>query len=308
MTATLLALMVQEAVGNLTWQTTLAEALPSISNMSEGHRDTTLEMLTSHRSGIYDDLWRNDVNYRLSLYTLSATEGRRSITHRVLSEPPAQEKGKFEYENANYVIAGFIIDTITNTSFEEVASTRLFEPLGMSSAGFGPVPESSNTSIDNPWPHTMELSGPVPDSMALIYRDNSPAIASAGGAYCSLSDYAKFLRLQLDGVHGRINATSPFNLSTAGFQHLHTAYPDNDKDNSYTYGGWQRLNITDSPYDYILMHDGSNTLYYVGAQIHIGRDRAYMAMTNVANVSSEIFSSEIASIIREIKDGSILQY
>ena len=308
MTATLLALMIQEAVGNLTWQTTLAEALPAISNMSEGHRSTTLEMLTSHRSGIYDELFRNDRNYLHFLYTLSATEGRRSMTRRVLSEPLTKEKGKFEYENANYVIAGFIIDTVTNTSFEEVASTRLFEPLGMSSAGFGPVPESSNTSIDNPWPHTMELSGPIPNSMALIYRDNPPAIASAGGAYCSLSDYAKFLRLQLDGVHGRINATSPFNLSTVGFQHLHTAYPDNDKDKSYTYGGWQRLNITDSPYDYILTHGGSNTWYFAGVQIHIGPDGAYMAMINVANGTPEVFSPVIADIIQGIQNGSILSY
>lgn len=67
MTATLLAIMIQEAAGNLTWQTTLAEALPAISNMSEGHHSTTLEMLTSHRSGIYDELWNNDVDYRRSL-------------------------------------------------------------------------------------------------------------------------------------------------------------------------------------------------------------------------------------------------
>lgn len=308
MTATILAIMIQEAVGNLTWQTTLAEALPAISNISEGHRSTTLEMLTSHRSGISDELFKNDRDYLVSLYLLSAIEGRRSITHLILSEPPANAQGKYEYANVNYVIAGFIIDTVVNTPFEEVASTRLFKPLGMSSAGFGPVPESSNTSIDNPWPHTMELSSPVPKSTALLYRDNPPAIAPAGGAYCTLSDYAKFLRLHLDGAYGRINATSPFNLSAAGFQHLHTAYPDNPRGDSYTYGGWGRVNITASPNNYLLVHDGSNGMYYARAEIHVRLDTAYMAMTNVANATLEVFMSAIEGVIQRIKDGALLRY
>lgn len=240
---------------------------------------------------------------------LSAIDGRQLMTHRVLSEPPAIVRGKFEYATANYVIAGYIIDTVTNTAFEEVASVRLFEPLGMSSAGFGPVPESSNTSIDNPWPHTMAFPSPIPNSLALIYRDNPPAIASAGGAYSSLSDYAKFLRLHLDGVRGRINATSPFNLSTTGFQHLHTAYPDNDKQNSYTYGGWFRSDITDSSNEYILSHDGSNTYYFVTAEIHTKLNTAYMAMTNVANgTPEESFGPAIHNVTQGIVNGAILHY
>lgn len=245
------------------------------------------------------------------MYKLSATEGRRSIARRLLSEPPAKSQGKFEYENANYVIAGFVVDTVANTPFEEVASTRLFKPLGMSSAGFGPVPESSNTSIDNPWPHTMGVPFPIPfpDSIALIYRDNSPAIAPAGNAYCSLSDYAKFLRLHLDGVHGRINATSPFNLSTAAFQHLHTAYRDNDTGNSYTYSGWVRRNITDSPDDYVLGHSGSNTMYFAEGEIDVMPDTAYMAMTNVASDDPENdIAPAINSIILNIVDGPLLNF
>ena len=308
MTATLLAIIIQEAVGNLTWQSTLVEALPAISNVSEGHRSTTLEMLTSHHSGIYDELWRNDPNYRLSLYPLSPTEGRRSITQRLLSAPPAKAQGKFEYDNANYVIAGFIIETVTNTTFEEVASSRLFKPLGMSSAGFGPLPESSNTSIDNPWPHTMEFSSPIPPSVTFIYRDNSPAIASAGGAYCTLSDYDKFLRMHLDGVHGRINASSPLNLSTASFRHLHTVYPGQDEGNSYTFGGWIRQNTTTKADDYELSHDGSNTLYFASVKILMRPDAAYMAMTNVANDDLQDIATAIHSVIDGINDGILLDY
>lgn len=218
-------------------------------------------------------------------------------------------QGIYKYENANYVIAGFIIETIVNSTFEEVASTRLFKPLGMSSAGFGPVPESSNTSVDNPWPHLMEISFPTPlDSADPIHRDNSPALAPAGGAYCTLSDYGKFLQLQLDGVHGRINATSPFNLSIAGFRHLRTIYSNWDNENSYTYGGWSRRNLTARPDDYQLAHEGSNFLNFARAEIYMRPDTAYMAMTNVANTSSEIFSVAIHSIIQDKIYGKLLNY
>ena len=308
MTATLLAIMIQEGIGNLTWQTTLAEALPTISNMSEGHRSITLEMLTSHRSGINDERLADD-NYSLSLHSLSPVEGRRSITQRLLSEPRAKAQGTFTYENANYLIVGFIIDVVSNSTFEEVASARLFEPLGMSTAGFGPLPESSNTSVDSPWPHNATSSSPTPVSVPLMYRDNPPAYGPAGGAYCAMSDYNKFLRLQLDGMHGRINASSPFNLSTAAFQHLHTAYAEPNILFSYTYGGWRRTNLTDEPDDYRLSHRGSNTMNFAVAEINMKPDTAYMAMTNAGSATDpDNFSSALDSIIKDTRDGKLLDY
>ena len=307
MTATLLAFMIEEGVGNLTWTTTLAEALPAISNMSQTHRSTSLEMLTSHRSGIYDERMATDAEYRRSLFTLSPVEGRRTITQRILSEPAAKAQGTYTYENVNYILAGMIIDIVTNTSFEEAMQMRLFEPLGMTTAGFGPLPERGDTSIDNPRPHTASASSaPVPVEVPMMYRDNSPAYGPAGRAHCTMADYDKFLRLHLDGVHGRINSSSPFNLSTAGFRHLHTASPG--PESGYTYGGWQRVNLTELN-DYKLSHTGSNTMNYARAEIYIGKDAAYMAFTNVASPTDlSSFSTALGEVIDETIEGTLLGY
>ena len=76
MTATLLAVVVKN--GWLTWETTLAEALPTMSEvMQPSNRSTTLRMLTSHRSGISMDRPSSpsDLIFFQSLYRQSAYEG-----------------------------------------------------------------------------------------------------------------------------------------------------------------------------------------------------------------------------------------
>ncbi|KAI9846003.1 MAG: hypothetical protein M1837_004409 [Sclerophora amabilis] len=306
MTATVLALMIEDGIGNLSWTTALSDALPAFSNISEANRNVTLEMLTSHRSGFFDERAANEADYRISLLTQPAIEGRRTIAERILSEPPAKAQGTYTYDNVNYVIAGIVIDVAANMSVEEVITRRLFEPLGMSTAGFGPVPERSNTSIDNPWPHTASLSGPTPVEEPLLRRDNPPAYGPAGRAYCTMADYDKFLRLHLDGMHGRINSSSAFNLSTAGFRHLHTAYSDPEV--AYTYGGWLRTNLTGED-NYKLSHDGSNTMNFATAEIYTGTDEAYIAVTN-AGSSTEVteFSAALHSVINQTIHGTLLAY
>jgi D-alanyl-D-alanine carboxypeptidase len=147
MTATLLALIIQE--GNLSWTTTLSEALPGF-NISTAQQDTTLEMLTCHRSGITDTFLRENQTFYLSLFNTSAYEGRWAISNISLSRPPSNKKGTYTYANMNYVLAGLVIDVATKAPAEDMFQSRVFKPLDITTAGWGPTPETSDTSIDNP--------------------------------------------------------------------------------------------------------------------------------------------------------------
>lgn len=157
MTATLVAILVQD--GYLAWNTTLSSALPSY-KIHSSLRNVTVELLTSHRSGIASD--EDDIKFLLSLYNISAASGRDVVTKRMLSKSPALSQGAFFYDNINYMLVGTIIDSVTQCSSEELLITRLFKPLGITTAGFGPNPQSSNASVDNPWPHVASPAGPVP--------------------------------------------------------------------------------------------------------------------------------------------------
>ena len=162
MTATLLGIIIES--GNLTWTTTLAEALPQIRNMSSGHRNTTLAMLAAHRSGIagevkpkYPTLWK-----KLYESQLQPVVGRQLVAQQVLEVPPdLAPNTSWNYSNSNYMILGHIIDQ-QGSSWEEAIKSKLWTPLGMTECGFGNPPESSETAIENPWPHISSRFDPQP--------------------------------------------------------------------------------------------------------------------------------------------------
>ena len=305
MVATLLAILIQD--GQLSWSATLPEVLPTF-NISDAHRRTTLEMLTSHRSGITDDFFQ-DQTFVLSLFNLSALEGRWAVSNLSLARPPSQEQGSFNYANTNYILAGLVIDVSTNSSAEEMLQRRVFSPLGITTAGFGPSPEQSDTSVDNPWPHTASSSGPEPLSQVPNKdRDNAPALNTAGRCHMTPGDYNRFLQLHLAGADGRSSAnttTNPLILDAASFAKLHEPFPDDDTSSpgyGYTYGGWIRRNYTAQGTPFTLAHDGSNTLNYAHVVVDTGADEAFMALTNVGGDEALTGTGEA---VEEMRGGTI---
>ncbi|KAJ9639505.1 hypothetical protein H2199_006540 [Coniosporium tulheliwenetii] len=255
MTATLLASFIRE--GLFSWDTTIADALPELSSvMDPGHRDTTLAMLTSQFSGI-NDTWSSNLTFLEEMYNpaLAPSDGRLEVARRVLSQPPASTPNTtWTYANSNYVLVGLILELRTNATWEEQMQSRLFAPLNMTGCGFGPNPEASNTSIDNPWPH-------IPDP-------------NTGRPVPFEGSYAKFLRLHIDGIHQNASGASLpwYNLTTSDFQFLHTRWnpaANSETGSRYTPGGfWTRGTM-------ILEHNGSNNLNAGHVYILIGDSAEY---------------------------------
>ena len=76
---------------------------------------------------------------------------------------------------------------------------RVFDPLGITQAGFGPPGHSGK--YDQPLGHG-EISRQVPLDPADSGSDNPAWIGPAGTINISLKDWAKFAQDQLDGAHG----------------------------------------------------------------------------------------------------------
>lgn len=299
MTATLLALVVEE--GLLNWTTTLKVALPALAqNMSQEHEETTIEMLTAHRSGIVDDWLKNDT-FVSDLYSPSTSpeQGRWLMVNRILSKPPANQTGVFNYDNTNYVIVGTILERMIGTPWEKLMQTRIFSPLSMN-CGFGPTPESSNVSVENPWPHIPSTQGPVPVTVEMGHQDIPPALGPAGSVHCPPADYAHFLQLHLDGENGR---PTNLNLSTPFFKHLHTPYPGPGRD-LYAYGAWICGNISDTDNGLTLSHDGSNIRNYALVHLVPRTDTAYMALTNVGGDEADY---AVIAAVTDMKEGKLLK-
>jgi CubicO group peptidase (beta-lactamase class C family) len=210
-----------------------------------------LELLLSHRSGAPGDapgdLWR-----KAWAATGPAAQQRLVFSKGILARKPEVKPGtKHIYSNQGYTIAGVVLEKAAGKTWEDLLRSMLFEPLGMSTAGFG-APASVD-KVDQPWGHTKKIfSGrePVPPGPR---ADNPLAISPAGAVHCSLGDLAKYAAFHMAGERGKSKL-----LKAESFKKLHTAVADND---DYALGwmvrkrGWANGRA--------LMHNGSNTMFYV---------------------------------------------
>ena len=278
MTATTIGMLIQD--GLLRWDSSLRELLDGIGiEIGDAFTNVTVEQLSSHTSGISDKPLQSSRETLLRSYELGPSDGRILVSNFTLSVAPVTTQGTYEYSNMNYVLLGLIIDTVSGETVEDVIQSRLWNPLGISTGGWGPNPESSLTSTDNPYPHTANgalgkggMPSPLPESIPFVMRDNPPCLHPAGGAHMSLADYSLWLRSHFDpAVQARLNISQPL------LTKLHEIALGTGQ-NFYTFGGWGRLRSGDG---YSLSHDGSNTMNYATAIIEVSQRRATFAVTNV---------------------------
>ena len=203
MTATLVAMLVEE--GKLNWTTTLGELFAdTVKPMHPAWEKVTLRQVLAHRAGLpfepdglnpvfstFRELMRPP---RARLGTLP--QQRLEIARQALSRPPGiPPDTKYWYSNVGYVLAGAVLEQLTGRAWEELMRERLFQPLGISTGGFGPPGTADKT--EQAWGHSPVLGKPLdPRSPAaelpLFY-------GPAGLAHMTVTDWAKFLAVHLRG-------------------------------------------------------------------------------------------------------------
>jgi CubicO group peptidase (beta-lactamase class C family) len=223
----------------------------------------------AHRSGIVDV--KQAEWDALADTTVTVTERRRNfaqlITHRTHGIDPAFDipGSVFSYQNANFILAGAMLERCTGKAWEDMMKTELFGPLGMTTAGFG-APGTPN-GVDQPWGHTDASGQRVPNQ-----GDNTPGLGPAGTVHASLADWARFIRLHLDGSEGSLTITA----ATLG--KLHTEYPPNFFfPNRYGWG-W---GFGDEGTGMLLGHDGSNGSWYCSCQVLVDQGVGFIAVSNI---------------------------
>jgi len=232
--------------------------------------------LFSHRAGLPGQDKGQDVYSKMNdeLWNLKGPlrEQRRAVIELVLSQPPVAAPGSlFNYSNYSYIIGGAFAEQVTGEEWEQLIQGMLFRPLGMYSVGFG-APGTPG-KLDQPWGHRSSCEAVDPGSPA---ADNPPVLGPAGTVHCSLSDWARYASLHVQGARGELGLL----LKPESFQQLHKDW--------YQQGyalGWS-LAERDWASGVALQHNGSNTLWYADIWIAPMRDAALLAATNTADCPS----------------------
>jgi CubicO group peptidase (beta-lactamase class C family) len=268
-TATMIGVLVEQ--GRLTFETTLAEALPDLATtMRAEYRQATVRQLLGHSAGIrsYTDLREFGSFMRPTGDTAAQ---RRAFAARLLSEPSLFAPGtQHAYSNAGVALAGIVAERITGQPYEKLVDSLVFRPLG-GHAQFG---NPGTDAAPQPFGHTR---GRGSQARIVDPRDVEfvvpPVITSAGDASVTLMDYGKFLQMHLRGmrgIDGVVKATT--------IRELHTAIAPVDSGTKFG-AGWGFATTADGFETH--GHTGSGGAYIAVAAIQPSRDFAIAILTNI---------------------------
>ncbi len=281
MTASVVAMLVAMLVEEhkLSWGTTIGEIFPELGDRIEpGWLNVRVDQLLVHRGGAPADppagLWKAAMAQRGS-----PTEQRYALVRGLLARDPAYTAGaRWVYSDCGYAIVGAIMERVSGESWENLLRHRLFEPLGMTSAGFGPP--SSMGQLDQPWGHRGYDAPYVPVPPGLD-ADNPPAIGPAAAVHCTIADFATYANWHVAGSIGECRL-----LKAESFKILHTPPP------GQTYAmGWS---VTKRRWagGITLMHNGENTMFYAVMWLGPGRNTAFVAAANADSPDAQTACDE----------------
>lgn len=243
-TATMIARLVES--GQMQWSDTIGEIFPE-ALVHEDWKPVTLRQLLTDTAGapanFPKDVWRK----RPPLGP-ECTQARREAVLNVIADQPAYPPGKkYAYSNVGYTIAGAMAEKVTGATWDDLVKREVFEPLGITEAGYGP-PKSADETLEQPRGHRAVLAGKVSvDDEA----DNTPIMGPAGTVHMTLQNLCTFAREHMLGQFGAGKL-----LSAETYKLLHTP-----ELNQYACG-WIRKEPDEEIHYTVYWHNGSNTMWY----------------------------------------------
>lgn len=159
-------------------------------------RKVTVAAVLSHRLGLVRNAWDE---------RLEAGEDPKMLRTLLGTLPPLCPPAScYAYQNIGFDAATEIVEQATGRDYASAARTRLFAPLGMSSATIGRAGLESATS----WAQPHRLNK-LPTTVTDVYY----RIPAAGGVNSSISDLLRWMQAQTGGA--------PDVLSAATLETLH---------------------------------------------------------------------------------------
>jgi CubicO group peptidase (beta-lactamase class C family) len=259
-TSLLAAVAVSE--NRIQWTTTVAQAFPELTNIRTEYREVTLRDLLSHQSG-----FPRDVGGPYAAATTPPAQRTLAVTWAV-QQPPAVARGTFSYSNLGYHIAGAMLERAFGTSYEGAMAARVYAPLDVTDAGWGPQAEAGSAS--QPVAHSSVSNG---SWMAREAFDNTPVNNSSGRAHMSLTSWGRVLREVL-----RVEAGAP-TIAAANVA-AQTTLAAVTVNATTSYGlGWL-ISTRTWANGKVLFHDGSNGANHSLTFVAPMRNVAFLATTN----------------------------
>ncbi|OJJ44925.1 hypothetical protein ASPZODRAFT_134350 [Penicilliopsis zonata CBS 506.65] len=198
-TAAIMAMLVEDNDGypQVQWDTPISQLIRDDFVLATEYatQQVTVEDALSHRTG----LPRHDQALGSTAGGSSSTAVRdivRQLRHLPLT---AELRTKYQYNNAMFIVAAHVIETVTGETLGALLARRIWEPLGMSETYFG-LEEARGAEDENPLAHGYAYNYADDDGTYRVIEWMSLAdVSGAGSVISSVNDYAKWARALLTG-------------------------------------------------------------------------------------------------------------
>lgn len=184
-TTAALGILVDE--GKLYWDDRVIDHLPEFRMYDPWvTREFTIRDLLTHRSGL--GLGAGD----LLFWPEQDSTGEEVVRAMRYLKPETSFRTAYAYDNLLYVVAGELIEAVSDMSWADFIETRIMSPLGMSDCRALPdrVSDSENRAV----PH-MSVDG----ELETTFFSGGGAAAAAGGVNCNVTGLAKWAAMHLAG-------------------------------------------------------------------------------------------------------------
>ena len=290
MTSLLSAMLVEER--KIRWDSTVAEIFPELVAMMDSDvKAVTLEQLLSHTSGIPSD---NGGHVKLLQQSFAQEhknldEVRYWVIGELIKQPLQSKPGtNFAYANMGYTLAGAMLERVSGKTWEELIVERVFDPLGLKSAGLGP--QSTLGRVDAPLGHEPLPDGILKPMLAGPNGDNPEVLGPAGTAHLSVLDFATWAAWNAgEGKRG------PSLARPETLRKLHTKVIDMPPKPDAPVGtpstgsyGFGRVTVTPPfAHEPFLFHGGSNEMNVAYIMLQPQRDFGIVMVTNVGGKKAD---------------------
>ena len=301
MTATLAGMMIEE--GKLRWNSTIGEVLgPVLPALRPKFAAITLEQLLSHTSGIPTDTDEIiKLYYSADAYDYTLTDYRLHVIKAWggKHDPSVPKGAPFQYANLGYIIVGAMIEKVSGEPWDNLIFKRIFEPLGLKSAGLGA--QATFGKYDAPVGHRIDDKGRITSRPWGQAADLPGAVGPAGLVHMNVEDFATWAAWNAgEGKRG------PAIIKPETLKRLHEAHvtmeiahpkPGTPKTGSYGFGwGLSKFDWSDKP---LLTHNGSNGMNFSSILVDVDNDAGIVVMTNIAGDKADPAAIETTKALYE---------
>ena len=264
MTAFVIAKYVEK--GKLKWSTKFFDLFPDLKKTSKpDYYNITLEELISHQARIQPFQGENDP--AVPDFKGTHQEKRNQFGKFVLTLDPAKidSEHKYIYSNAGYTLATMMLEKVTGKSWEQLIDQVFNKDLKLDVKLSWP----ENQIAKDTWGHSFENNKliPVPSNTDYHLDYTEPA----GDINIKLTDYIKFIQLNIKGLQGHDNY-----LKASTYHFIHKGIE------GYSLG-W--FNSYEDNKDFST-HSGTAGTYYTIAAIDRRDFIGYIIFTNSFNEST----------------------